>query len=194
MRGALLLLALAVLLRTAPAEAQAPPAAASATAPPAPPTPSAVPEPPPRPFSSGTHLGAYAAFAEIPGVLFGLNHEALILAAGFTFKYDGNGLTPPGGMRTKDTISASSLVSAAYLFYNRYPVGIGPALSYSTNFAPGAVFDQQLIAGSMAFYFAPFHAPVILVMVMSSRLVLAKGRDPVFDLVTPSVLVGYLIH
>jgi hypothetical protein len=147
----------------------------------------------PRPLASGTHLGAYASFSETPGVLLGFNHEALIFAGGVTFKYDGNGLTDAAGARTADKVSASSLISVAYLAYNRYPVGFGPALAYSTSFAPGSVFDRQLVSASMAFYFAPFPAPLTIITLLSTRLVLARGRDPVFDLITPSVLVGYLI-
>src|SRR4051794_32757716 len=134
MRGRASLPALALVLRASSAFGQPP----SVPAPPAEPAVPAAPAPP-RPFASGTHLGGYATFAEMPGILLGLNHESLIFAGGVTFKYDGNGLTDPKGARTTDKVMASSLVSVAYLAHNRYPVGFGPALAYSTSFAPGTV-------------------------------------------------------
>jgi hypothetical protein len=151
--------------------------------------------PPARPLFTGTHLGAYVSFAEIPGLLLGLNHERLVLAAGFTFKYDGNAKGAGGaGAPAASRFSSGTLLSVAYIVHDRYPVAFGPALAYSTTFVPGAVFDQQFVSGSMAFYFAPFPAPLVLVTVLSSRLILAKGREPVFELITPSLLVGYLIR
>lgn len=166
-----------------------PPAAPPEAAPPP-----VEPSPPAkRPLFSGVHLGAYAAFEEIPGVLLGLNIGPLVLAGGSTFEYDGNGLVDGSGMRTNDNFSASATISAAYVFYNIAPVAMGPALAYSGDVAPNA-FDRHVVNASWVMYFAPFQAPIVLVTVLSARLTLEKNQDPIFELVTPSVLIGYLIH
>ncbi len=126
--------------------------------------------------------------------MLGVSLDALVLLVGPTFKYDGNGLPDAMGAPTKDKISSGLTLAASYLFLNRYPVGIGPGISYGTEFAPGSVFDQQTITAGVDFYFAPFPAPVILITQVTSRLKLARGRNPVFELITPSVLIGYAIH
>jgi len=148
----------------------------------------------PRSLSSGTHVAGFAAFAEVPALLLGVSVDALVLFMGPTFKYDGNGLPDAMGAPTTDKTSSGLTLAASYLFLNRYPVGIGPGVSYGTEFAPGSVFDQQTITAGANFYFAPFPAPVILITQLASRVTLAKGRDPVFELITPSLLIGYAIR
>jgi hypothetical protein len=191
-----------------PAPAPAPAAEGPVAAPP--PTPVAAPSPAApenkapaeggpamasRPLFSGTHLGAYAEFAEIPGLLLGLNHNELVLAGGFTFVYDGNGIRDPAtNMVTKNHFSSALTLAAAYVFYNRAPVAFGPELGFISSLTPGDIFDQKVITAGMAFYFAPFPAPLVLVAVLTSRTTLVAHRDPRFELITPSLLIGYAIH
>jgi hypothetical protein len=148
-----------------------------------------------HPLFSGAHLGAYAQFSEIPGLLLGFNYNALVVAGGFTFVYDGNGVRDPStnDVTTKH-IGSSLTVGAAYVFYNQYPFAYGPELGYTGSLAPGSAFDRQTISAGMAFYFAPFAAPLVLVTLLSTRTTLTAGRDARFEFVTPSVLVGYAIH
>ena len=94
-------------------------------------------QPEQKPLYTGTHFGAYALFDELPGLLLGLNIEALVLAGGLTFKYDGNGLSESEG-GPREHIRSGSTLSAAYLVHNIAPVGFGPALAYQTDFSPRA--------------------------------------------------------
>ena len=160
------------------------------------PEPAAWPAPAPetKRFATGTHVGGFVQFSESPGVLLGVTVEGFLVLGGVTFRYDGNGIPNRMGTPTDDKISTGLLLGGAYLVYNRHPIAFGPALNYATSFAPGSAFDRQMVMGSLAVFMAPFPAPISFIALLSTRLTLERSRDPIFELVTPSLLVGYLIY
>ncbi len=140
------------------------------------------------------HLGAYALVSDLPAVLFGVTVGSLVLAAGFQFKYDGNGLmNPVTNVRSSDHVSAGVITSVSYMFYNTYPVAFGPVATYTTTLAPGSVFDAQIVTGGAEFFFAPFAAPLVVGANLLVRTTLVHNQKPVIDAFTPALVFGFKI-
>lgn len=125
--------------------------------------------------------------ASAPGVVVGyVPMPHLAVAGGF-------GLSVPasGG------VDSNIVLVASYFFYDKFPFAIGPEVFYegrissSTGASP---FSHHIIEAGIAFWYAPFSAPIGIGSVVHARVEIESGQNTTFSIATPTVRVFYIFN
>lgn len=144
--------------------------------------------PPDHPLFHGVHTSVSGELSSSPVLTFGWNIDAALFAVGVGFKYDPNGLMPAPA--PKEKFSFTLFLSGAYMVYNKFPFACGPELGYVTSLAPGkAITGYSQLLPALAFWYAPFNAPILLGTALQLPITFTKGRDATIETTYPGVRV-----
>jgi hypothetical protein len=157
---------------------------AARAAEPAPPPVVAVSHPP---LFNGVAFGALVSASQVPSLILVGSYNSLLFGAGVQFSYNRAGLPDAGGAPTGDKVLMSAAFDLQYMVFNRNPVAIGPEVDYATSLAPVNPFKVNNVTAGVAFWYAPFNAPVLLGGAWLVSISNAPGAPTTVDLLTPAL-------
>jgi hypothetical protein len=170
---------------------------ATAAEPPAVPVVPAAPPEGPKKTLSGNHLAGFAGVSNQPFVVPVVVIDSFIGGLGISAHHDANGLADPAtGVPGDDKLALALYPYLSYMIVNKFPFAMGPELGAVVSMAPGDVGDPTVVLPGWTFWFRPFDPKVKIGFgfAWDISISMAKGRDPVIDLVTPGLRFGWLIN
>lgn len=135
----------------------------------------------------------FASASERPFVAFafGLN-GGFVVGGVFGVDYNGNGLPVAGSTTPSNhTVGLSLGLHGEYLFYNTYPMALGPEVTFLFPSVSSGIFSALTVTPGMVFWYAPWHVPVAIGAAIDSRATFVRDMSPSFDLVTSEVRFAF---
>jgi len=122
--------------------------------------------------------------------------DHVLLGAGLSFDYNGNGLTDTAGNTSRDKVASNLVLAAQYMVVDRSPFAMGPELFMVGSLAPGSAFDYLLLRPAWAFWYCPWHGPIAIgsALAVEIQVPTQSGRKPILELLTPGLRLGYIFN
>ena len=92
----------------------------------------------------------------------------------------------------------SNLVLAGeYMLIDKLPFALGPELTIQGSLAPDRVFTTLVFVPGVAFWYAPFRAPLVLGSAIDAQIITQNGPNALktqVTIVTPGLRLGYIFN
>ncbi len=147
-------------------------------------------------------FGVLGAVSNSPTVLPAMTvADHFFVGVGLQFQWNDNGSADGSfstGANPGDKKFNSNLVVAGeYMLIDKLPFAIGPELTMVGSLAPDRVFTTLIFEPGIAFWYAPFRAPLVLGSAVDAEIITQNGPTAAkaqVTILTPGLRLGYIFN
>ena len=152
-------------------------------------------------FRSGL-FGVLGAVSNSPTVLPAVTiADHAFVGVGIQFQWNLNG-SADGSFSTGANpgdkhVNANLVVAGEYMVIDKLPFALGPEITVLGSLAPDRVFTQLTFLPGVAFWYAPFRAPLVLGSAVDAEIVTFNGPlapKAQITVLTPGLRLGYIFN
>ncbi len=151
-------------------------------------------------------FGVLGAVNDSPTVLPAMTvADHFFVGVGLQFHWNDNGpppaarpstraANPPGGA---NKFNSNLVVAGEYMVIDKLPFALGPELTVLGSLAPDRVFTTLVFEPGIAFWYAPFRAPLVLGSAVDAEIITQNGPTAAkaqVTILTPGLRLGYIFN